>query len=308
MKAWFFKFHRWLALAFALPLAAVILTGLVLSFEPWLVTRAIQPGSLNAEKIQALLSQHDPSGRARALTYRSYDRTLTLGAGRGGGVVFDIVTGQAQPRPSDLVTLLGRARGLHEALLLDAGWLVIVSTVAMLVMILLGVLMGLQRLANTLAGWHKAMAWGLLPLIVLSPLTGLLMALGITLTTPPSAGPGTQAGQDAPLTLREAVAIVGRDHDLSALVWLRPQGGRLLVRLVEGGEYTVYAVTREGTAAVPRNWPRLWHEGNFAGAWSAAMNVIVSLAMTGLLVTGIWSWLRRRLRKRARRIRQAVPA
>ena len=162
---------------------------------------------------------------------------------------------------------------MHETLLIDAGWLVIASTVAMLVLALLGVLMGLPRLENTLSGWHKAMAWGLLPLIVLSPLTGLFLAAGITFASPP---PAAASAQGAPLRLAEAVRIVGESHDLSTLVWMRPQGGRLLARLVDGGEYRVYAVTRDGTTAMPRNWPRLWHEGNFAGAWSALMNVVTS--------------------------------
>jgi uncharacterized iron-regulated membrane protein len=67
-------------------------------------------------------------------------------------------------------------------------------------------------------------------------------------------------------------------------------------------------VTREGTRATERNWPRLWHEGNFAGAWSALMNVITSVAMVGLLVTGPWIWARRQLRRRARRQQKMVPA
>ena len=58
---------------------------------------------------------------------------------------------------------------------------------------------------------------------------------------------------------------------------------------------------REGTVAMPRNWPRLWHEGNFAGGWSALMNVVISFAMIGLLVTGMWIWLRRQFRRYARR-------
>ena len=194
---------------------------------------------------------------------------------------------------------------MHETLLLDAGWLVIGSTVAMLVLAVLGVLMGLPRFENTLSGWHKALAWGLLPLIVLSPLTGLFLAAGITFTSPPG---GRCASQGAPLRLAEAVRIVEESHDLSTLVWIRPQGGRLMARLVEGGEYTVYAVTREGTTAMSRNWPRLWHEGNFAGVWSALMNVITSIAMIGLLVTGPLIWLRRRLRTRARSRQEAVPA
>jgi uncharacterized iron-regulated membrane protein len=56
--------------------------------------------------------------------------------------------------------------------------------------------------------------------------------------------------------------------------------------------------------AQPRNWPRLWHEGSFAGAWSAFMNVAISIAMIGLLVTGPWIWLRRQLRRRATRRRR----
>lgn len=294
MKPWFLKFHRWIALVFALPLLVLIATGLVLSFEPWLVTGAIEPGSLSASKIQALLAQHDPGGQARAIVHRSYDRTLTLGAGRGGGTTVDTVSGQVVPGPSTLASMLGSARGLHETLLLDAGWLVSTSTAAMLVIIVLGVLMGWPRLSNTLAGWHKTIAWGLLPLIALSPLTGLFMAFGITFNTLP---PATQGPR---LTLADAVRIVGQERDLSTLLWIRPQGGRVLARLAEAGEYRLYGVTAQGVTPVQRNWPRLWHEGNFAGAWSAAMNVIISVAMSGLLVTGLWIWLRRQVRRRTR--------
>jgi uncharacterized iron-regulated membrane protein len=301
MKALALRLHRWVALIFALPLLAVLLTGLVLSFEPWLVSRAIQPGSLTGAQIEAALARHDPLGQARAIAYRSYDGSLTIGAGRGGTVV-DAATGEARQRTSALADLLLTARRLHETLLLDAGWLVVGTTVAMLALIALGVLMGIPRIANTLAGWHKAMAWGLLPLIVLSPLTGLLLSAGITL----SGSPPRPASVEAPLSLREAVRIVGASHDLSNLVWLRPQGGRTMVRLVDGGEFRVYAVSRDGTPPMPRNWPRLWHEGNFAGAWSAGMNAILSAAMIGLLVTGTWIWLRRKLRRAARRSARAV--
>ncbi|MCC6203127.1 MAG: PepSY domain-containing protein [Gammaproteobacteria bacterium] len=295
MKAWLLKLHRWIALLFALPLVVVLVTGLVLSLEPWLAVRAIEPGSLTAEKIQALLAQHDPEGRARSIAYRSYDNTLTVSAGRGSGAtVVDLATGQTRDGPSALADLLTTARRLHEHLLIDAEWIVVGSTLAMLALALLGVLMGLPRIANTFAGWHKAMAWGLLPLVVLSPLSGLLLAWNVTFAGPSPANTGEQRAR---LPLAEAVRIVGERHDLSTLVWLRPQGGRVLARLVDGNEYRVYAVTREGTTAVPRNWPRLWHEGNFAGAWSAAMNFVLSLALIGLLGTGFWIWLRRKIRR-----------
>lgn len=292
MKLWLLRLHRWTALVFALPLLVVLGTGLLLSFEPWIVVRAIEPGSLTAARVQALLDRHDPAGQARAIAFRSYDNTLTIG-GRGSSKIVDAVTGEARIALSPLAGVLAATRQLHEHLVFDLGWLVTASSYAMLVLALLGVLMGWPRIRNTLAGWHKGMAWGLLPLIVLSPLTGLLLAYGFTITGGPAA-PG------APLPFKEAVRIVGERHDLSALIWLRPLGSRLVVRIAEGGEYKAYAVTRDGTTLMPRNWPRLWHEGNFAGAWSALMNIVTSVAMLGLLATGGWIWLRRQLRKRTR--------
>src|SRR5262249_55160744 len=102
------------------------------------------------------------------------------------------------------------------------------------------------------------------------------------------------------MTVLEAVQAVAKDHDLSALVWLRPRGGQFMARLVENGEDAVYAVTRDGAVALPRNWPRLWHEGNFAGIWPALMNLGISNAMPGLLAAGLWIWLRRQVRRRHR--------
>lgn len=297
MKAWFFKFHRWLALAFALPLLVVIATGLVLSFEPWLVDRAIAPGTLDAAQLQAILDAHDPGGQAAALAYRNYDNTVTIGAGPGtgmaGGKVVDAATGTLLPGPSALAQMLVTARRLHETLLLDAGWLVTAATGAMLAIIALGLLMGLPRLANTMQGWHKGVAWIGLPLVVLSPLTGLLLALGLTF-----GGGMPPAPQNDLPNLREAIAIVGEGHDLSNLIWIRQQGRHLMARLDEGGAYTVYSVTQEGAAEMAPNWPRLWHEGNFAGAWSALLNIVTSIAMAALLGTGFWLWLRRQLRRR----------
>lgn len=296
MKPWLLRLHRWAALIFALPLLVVLVTSLILSFEPIVVMSAIKPGTITAEKITAALTRHDPQGQARAVTYRSYDNTLTLGAGRGGGIRVDAATNEVKTAGSGLADLMLTSRRLHETLLLDATWLVIASTVAMLALSLLGVLMGWPRFANTLSGWHKGMAWGLLPLLILSPLTALFMAGGVTFTSPPPR-PAQGSGQAATLKLADAVKIAGTRHDLSGLVWLRPQGGATRMRIVENGEYRVYTVTAEGTSQMPRNWPRLRHEGNFAGIVSALPNVLTALASLGLLGTGLWIWARRKLRK-----------
>jgi uncharacterized iron-regulated membrane protein len=72
----------------------------------------------------------------------------------------------------------------------------------------------------------------------------------------------------------------------------------LLVQLNHGGEMRVFAVTGQGLAATPRNWPRLLHEGNWFGITSALVNVLTSIAFVGLLSTGLIVWGRRKFRRR----------
>ena len=307
MKVWLLKLHRWVALAFALPLIFVIGSGLILSVEPWLVDRNVVPGTLDASRVVALIQQADPSGKATSISYRSYDGTLTVSAGRGpgaSGTTVDVATGDVVSERSALATLLGTARQIHERLMIDAGWLVTASTLAMIALILFGILMGIPRIRNTVAGWHKAVAWGLLPLVVLSPLTGLCLAWGITFT----GGLGPGGAQAALPSLTQAVQQLGAEHDLSGLIFIRQQGPKLLARIDEGGEYKVYDVTKDGVSPMARNWPRLWHEGNFAGIWSSLLNLVTSVALFGLLVTGFWIWLRRNLKLRAARAQRAARA
>lgn len=297
MKPWLLRLHRWAALTFALPLAAVIVTSLLLSLEPYAVMGAIKPGTLSADKVLQLLARHDPKGEARGLVHRSYEGSLTIGAGRGGGTRVDTGTGEVMRQPGSLSEVLLTARRMHESLLLDLGWLVIASTYLMLALTAVGLLMGWPRFSNTLAGWHMGLAWVLLPLLVLSPLTGLFIAHGMSFAAPPPA----EANTGGQMKLADAVRAAGARHDLSGLVWLRPQGGRTAMRVVEGGEYRIYAVTPTGTVAMPRNWPRLWHEGNFGGMIGALPNLVTALAACALLVTGVWAWAGRRLRLASRR-------
>jgi uncharacterized iron-regulated membrane protein len=68
MRTWCFRLHRWAALLFSLPLVVVLGTGLVLSFEPWLVVGAIKPDTLSPTRVEAMLARHDPDGLARSLS------------------------------------------------------------------------------------------------------------------------------------------------------------------------------------------------------------------------------------------------
>lgn len=305
IRPWLLRFHRWVALLFSLPLAVIILSGLFLSFEPILQTSSLRPGTLDFARVAEILTRHDPENRARGLAVLPYENRLVLqGGGREGGIAVDLEAGSAA-EPGRWSGALRTARRLHEHFLFDLRWLVTASTIAMLAAVALGVAMGWPRLRNSLRGWHVAVAWCGLPLLVASPLTGLFLAFGISFTSPPPAPP---EGRAAPLPLREAVRIVGLEKDLSRLVWLRGRGPQMLARLNEDGRFNVYAVRAGGLAPAPTNWPRLLHEGNYAGTWSGLLNVLISLALAFLLTTGAILWARRRIgRKRhAERMRPAL--
>lgn len=302
LQLWLLRIHRWITLTLAIPLAVLILTGLVLSFEP-MVQGSAGPVRVTPEAIDAALSKHDPSGAARSLVIRSYAGIASIGgARRGEATHVDLVRNEAVASPGALAEFFTASRRLHETFLLDLGWLVSLSTIGLLVLIALGVSMGWPRLRNTLSGWHKGTGWFLLPLLILSPLTGLFLAFGLSFT---GAGPASGTAGARPLPLREAVKQVAATHDLGRVIWIRPIGNRLLVRLHDQGEMRVFAVTSHGLVATSRNWPRLLHEGNWLGTTSALINVLISVAFAGLLTTGLVLWARRRFRRRRRQVATA---
>ena len=57
------KLHRWITLIFALPLAVVVITGLVLSVEPMIATGP-GPVAVTADGLTAVLAKHDPGNQA----------------------------------------------------------------------------------------------------------------------------------------------------------------------------------------------------------------------------------------------------
>jgi hypothetical protein len=301
-KMWLLRIHRWVALALSIPLAVLIVTGLILSVEPIVIDTAARP--VSADQLNAVLAQHDPDGKARTLMLRSYAGTVSIGgAQRGDGLVnVDLASNQRVDSAGALPDFFLASRRLHEHLIEGFGWLVTTSTIAMLGLILLGTLMGWPKLRNTLSGWHKGAGWLLLPLLILSPLTGLLMAFGVSF-----AAPLPRPANAAPIPMVDAVRIVGASHDLASLSWIRSRGGVLLARLDDSGEMKLFAVTRDGLLPAARNWPRLIHEGNWAAIVPALLNLVTSLALLLLITTGVWIWARRQLRRRPART-SAAPA
>jgi uncharacterized iron-regulated membrane protein len=288
LKARLLQWHRWLALAFALPLAIVIVTGLILSFEPLAQQRAL-PQPLTSAQVMALLERHDPAGSATSLFLRRYDNQLALGP-----VLIDLGTGEAAQPGWTWSALLRTSRGLHEHLLLGQSWIVIASTVAMLGLLGLGVAMGWPRPRNTLGGWHNMAAWITLPLGLLVPLTGLALSFGIGV---PGFG---QAPAGPPVPLRQAVEMVLRLHPAEDIVAIRRRGPRQFATVYEQQQLRAYVVEPAGLRPIPTNWPRALHEGNWHASIGSAANLLASVVFSGLWLTGLLIWLRRKTRRRQR--------
>lgn len=287
------RFHRWITLVFALPMFAVILTGLILSFEPAVQVSAIEPQSIDAARVTDLIRRYDPDGKARGVAINSAERRITLQGAEPAEI--DLVSGEKVTAQAALPALFLWARRSHERLL-GQSWLVISSTIAMVAIMGVGLFMGLPKLRNNLSGWHKGTAWFTLPLIVLSPLTGLCLAFGWTFQASP---PPLRSARL--VSLPEAVSIVARSHDLAQVTSIRPRGRLLMARIFEGGELRSYAVNGDELVPLPRNWPRLIHEGNWSAMIASSLNIVTSLALLGLLSTGLLLWTRRQLRRPQRR-------
>ncbi|MCP9628286.1 PepSY domain-containing protein [Rhodopseudomonas palustris] len=285
------KLHRWITLVFALPLIALIFTGLILSAEPIIQGRGLPAGMVDADRIASLLQRYDPAGKARGLSINAASQQMRL-LGVDAPTI-NLANGEAATS-DPLGDVLLWARRTHEHLL-GYDWLVIGSTIAMVVIMGIGILMGLPRLRNSLAGWHKGAAWFTLPLLLLSPVTGLFMAFGWTLASPPP--PPLRPS----LPLSEAVRVLAQHHDVSHLAMLAQRGQRMMARIYENGELRAYSFTAGGVTPMPRNWPRLLHEGNWSALISGSLNVIVSVVLAGLLATGLLLWGRRKLRRRPAR-------
>ncbi|MEZ5817177.1 MAG: PepSY-associated TM helix domain-containing protein [Hyphomicrobiaceae bacterium] len=305
MQRLLLKAHRWLALAAGLPLVIIVLTGLVLSFEPSVHLLSRAPSSLRASVVLEILDRHDSKRAARAITYRNYEDTLEVFvSGSSKPILVDVASGSLRERHGMLASTFLAARKLHVALVYDLRWLVTASTIALVMLALLGVLMGWPRLANTLSGWHKGVMWIGLPLVLLAPATGLLMTFGVTFGGG-GAAPRSIGMPQAAMSIRDVVEAAGKSRDLSGMVWIRRMGARHMLRYTENGRFQGYFVVPQSVVPVPRNLPRAIHEGLWSVPLGLVVNVAASLVIVAGMATGLMLWLRRRRRAARKRAQHA---
>ncbi|MFS8036640.1 PepSY domain-containing protein [Xanthobacter sp. AM11] len=297
--------HRWIALILAPIFLVIILTGAVLSFRPIVNSGPTAPragAGIDVAAVAALLGKVEAEGQIGAVSLVAGGTSLDVMsrdpkvAGR-----WDVATGRHTPAPAGGLDIFRTAEGLHKSLLLGLGLVVEVASFLMLGIMVAGPFLAWLRFRNTLMGWHMAVGWCLLPLTLISPVTAVMLTLGIGVGPRPEL-PRTQR----PVGIGEALTIAARDLDATRFAGARRfRGGTVMVQIAPdaaGKAGGAFIVTDSGVSAFSGgpNLVKQIHEGTWGGAWSGTLNVLISLALLGLTVTGFVSWFRRWRANRAR--------
>ena len=211
--------------------AIIILSGGVLALKPLFAPAAAQTNSAEGPAIAAALARIDPQGLATSVAVSPDGTSLVLQSrgSTGPSGSFDPASGIAnaeQPGPDFFAIVLD----LHKNLLLGLGIVVEIAAYAMSALIVVGLFLGLPRLRNTLLGWHQGVAWLALPLVVLAPLTGTLMALHIGTPSLPPIQQGPRSPWQAPSAAwpGSPTAAPWSRHDAfaPAAPWLPPRANK----------------------------------------------------------------------------------
>lgn len=292
--------HRWLGLIFAPIFAVILISGAILAVRPILNgfgPEGGQPKTATGDPavVVRLLGTVDPRGRANVTI--DGNRLILSGRGGGGRRAFDLRSGQKVPIPPRRAGFFRIVRNLHSNLLVGAGLVIDIASYVMVGLLVIGPLLAWPRLRNTVLGWHIGIGWWLFPLLVLTPLTGVLLSLHLGAPGGQHAAPRAHRGNTPAVTPARAIDTVARRGDLSSLVSARIFRGRdvLVTGRTASGNVT-YLVTAD---TVTRMRPggsmiRRLHLGTWAGAWSGALNLLSALALIAVTGTGTWSWVRRR--------------
>jgi sulfite reductase (NADPH) flavoprotein alpha-component len=289
--------HRWLAIGLAPVFLLVVLSGAVLALKPMVESSdGTATAQVGVGTVAEALDRLDPAARATGVSI-SADGSVVEVRSTDPAVAgsFDIATGTpVADRAFDPFEL---TLSLHRNLLVGAGLLVEIAAYAMVAILAFGLVLGLPRLRNTLRGWHVGLGWLALPLVALTPVTGMLLALHIGRPALPAIAPGE------PVALARAVELVAREDAGAFSMARRFRGGAAMVKTASSEDERAYLVQPNGKVvplAGGPGWVEAVHEGTWAGAWSGLLNLLSGLGLAFLIGTGLYAWWSR---QRSRRVR-----
>ncbi|MEW8686828.1 MAG: PepSY-associated TM helix domain-containing protein [Candidatus Thiodiazotropha sp.] len=304
LKPTLFKLHRWLGIGLAPLFLLIALSGAVLAFKP-ILAQSASPGAetVSVTQVIDLLQRIDPLGRD--VVALSIDATTNQVQVRSRDPQiegqYDLTSGACAcgDKASTSFNLFEFAEHLHKELLLGADILIQVASYLMLLLVISAPLLAWPRLRNSLMGWHRGVGWILLPILLMLPLTGVLMSLHLGKPElPRMSRPGTE------LTLAEALESARQSHQLDGLTGVRSfPGGRVMLSVAAQEATRLLVVTDHSITPIDpeKSLVKTLHEGTWAGPFSGVLNLVGAMALSLLILSGSFSWMRRQRRTSARR-------
>lgn len=289
------KIHRYTALAISPFFLVLLLSGLVLSFKPILAPQIgghSEPAQLSA--LKTLLEAQQTVSEVSAVQFSPDASRVYLTNPQGQMAVFDAHTGANLGEAGMGAETYAWFKSLHKKLLWGWGDVVEWATYLIVAVMLVGfALLMKPKLSSKWLDVHNAVAWLLMPLLLLLPLTAVLMTFKIGA---PSFKRVFADGQVYAAT--EVVAQLAAQPELGKLQSIERIKGRYQLITVQQAQHSQSYVINEAkqwVAVAPlAYWPKMLHEGTWSnsslGGW---VNVALSLLLTLLLFTGVYSWGRR---------------
>ena len=287
--------HRWVSLVLLPFFLLLIVTGAILAFRP--VTEAVAPPA-DGVRVINLLERIDPQGQAKSVEVSAPDQVDVQS--NDVTVRYDLRSGKVL-NPDVGAPFFATVKKLHKDLLLDLDLLMEIMTYAMLAVVLAGPFLAWLVWRNSLLGWHLAVGWCLFPLLVMIPLTAVLMELKIGSAVFPTLPQST-----ASLSLSQALlAAEANGVVLTDLVEVSHfKKNTILIETRQDGFGQKWLVGRDRTVAplTEIGLPKALHEGRWGEIWpyggiiSGLVSFLGAVALGLLVVTGVWSFARRKVR------------
>ncbi|ANB03261.1 nitric oxide synthase [Ectothiorhodospira sp. BSL-9] len=295
--------HRWLTLLLLPLFGLIIITGAILSFAPIIKDLASGPAAqepVPVDRLLQVLARVDPQARSRAVEFEEPGIAVVEFSRQGQREwqAFDLGSGQLLEQRAIGADFFHTVQHLHKHLLLDLDIVVDIATYLMVLVIIVGPLLAWPRLRHTLVGWHTLLGWAGFPLVLMVSATGVMMALSLGTPQFPEVD-RDQGHMPMAQAIERAVEEGGLTH-----VWdaRRMQTAAVAINGRAGEASAAFVVTRDDVTRVG-SYPGLvaeLHEGTWAGGWSGALNLLASMLLMALMVTGLVSWGRRGLQSRRR--------
>ncbi|TKB53028.1 PepSY domain-containing protein [Ferrimonas aestuarii] len=285
------KLHRYLAGILAIPLLLVIFSGLLLAVVPLLTPT--NPSAFTPAQMQHTMERLEQDGMVK-FAYALPDHNLIMVAFEGlrGRQFRDLYTGERGEKTWQM-KLSGFAKGMHKGLLVDAGWLVEISTWAMLIITIVGFVLSRPRWSNTNMGWHNSVGWVSGPLSLLVTITALMMLYQ---------GHGPRAGkQEAQpsMTLEQSFGQL-QNYTVANMQMVKttPNGYELSWKDNQGQAWSWQPDSQATPQEKPVRWARVLHDGTFFGNVGLVVYSLLSMMLLAILFTGYANWIARLRRDR----------